>query len=39
MYEAKSGGDLFGNLYTEPVRLEVFLRAMTGMTTPIADAL
>src|SRR5215475_11434938 len=37
--EAKSGGDLFGNLYTDPVRLEGFLRAMTGMTTPVADAL
>jgi hypothetical protein len=37
--EAKSGGDLFGNLYTDPVRLEGFLRAMTGITTPVADAL
>jgi len=37
--EAKSGGDLFGNLYTDPVRLEGFLRAMTGLTTPVADAL
>jgi len=37
--EAKSGGDLFGNLYTDPLRLEGFLRAMTGITTPVADAL
>jgi O-methyltransferase/methyltransferase family protein len=37
--EAKSGGDLFANLYTDPVRLEGFLRAMTGMTTPVAEAL
>src|SRR5262249_101220 len=36
--EAKSGGDLFANLYTDPVRLEGFLRAMTGITTPIGDA-
>jgi hypothetical protein len=37
--EAKIGGDVSGNLYTDPVRLEGFLRAMTGLTTPIADAL
>jgi len=37
--EAKNGGDMFGNLYTDPVRLEGFLRAMTGLTIPIADAL
>jgi len=37
--EAKSGGDLFTNLYTDPLRLERFLRAMTGMTSPVADAL
>jgi hypothetical protein len=37
--EAKTGGDLFANLYTDPVRLEGFLRAMTGMTAPVADAL
>lgn len=28
--EAKSGGDLFGTLYADPVRLEGFVRAMTG---------
>ena len=27
--EAKHGGDLFANLYTDPARLEGFLRAMT----------
>ncbi len=37
--EAKSGGDLFANLYTDPARLEGFLRAMTGATKPVADAL
>jgi len=37
--EAKSGGDLFANLYRDPVRLEGFLRGMTGITTPVADAL
>src|SRR5262245_25762594 len=37
--EAKSGGDLFPNLYRDPVRLEGFLRGMTGITTPVADAL
>jgi Dimerisation domain/O-methyltransferase domain len=37
--EAKSGGDLFSNLYRDPVRLEGFLRGMTGITTPVADAL
>jgi hypothetical protein len=37
--EAKSGGDLFANLYTDPARLEGFLRGMTGITTPVADAL
>ena len=37
--EAKSGGDLFANLYADPVRLEGFLRGMTGITTPVADAL
>jgi len=30
---------MFGNLYTDPVRLEGFLRAMTRLTTPVADAL
>lgn len=37
--EAKSGGDLFANLYTSPARLEGFLRGMTGLTSPVADAL
>jgi hypothetical protein len=37
--EAKHGGDLFGNLYTDPARLEGFLRAMTGMSLPVAQAL
>ncbi len=37
--EAKTGGDLFSNLYTDPVRLEAFLRAMTGLSTPVANAL
>ena len=37
--EAKSGGDLFGGLLAEPVRLEGFMRAMTGLSSPIADAL
>jgi len=37
--EAKIGRDMFGNLYTDPVRLEGFLQAMTGLTTPVADAL
>jgi Dimerisation domain len=35
--EAKSGGDLFANLYTDPARLEGFLRGMTGITSPVAD--
>ena len=37
--EAKSGGDLFASLYAEPARLEGFLRAMTGQSIPVADAL
>ena len=37
--EAKNGGDLFGNLYADPAKLEGFLRAMTGISTPVADAL
>jgi hypothetical protein len=37
--EAKSGGDLFGHVYTDPLRLEGFLRAMTGMAPPVANAL
>ena len=37
--EAKHGGDLFVNLYADPAALEGFLRAMTGGTRPVADAL
>jgi len=37
--EAKSGGDLFQAIYSDPARLEMFLRGMTGVTTPVADAL
>jgi len=37
--EAKRGGDLFSSLYADPVHLEGFLRAMTGLSTPVADAL
>jgi hypothetical protein len=37
--EAKSGGDLFGSLLTDSARLEGFLRAMTGLSSPVADAL
>ena len=37
--EAKQGGDLFANLYSDPARLEAFLRAMTGQSLPVAHAL
>ena len=37
--EAKRGGDLFGALYADPTRLEGFLRAMTGLSLPVARAL
>jgi hypothetical protein len=37
--EAKQSGDLFANLYTDPARLEGFLRAMTGQSLPVAKAL
>jgi hypothetical protein len=37
--ETKGGGDLFAKLYADPVRLEGFLRAMTGLSAPVADAL
>ncbi len=30
--EAKSGGDLFGNLYRSPAQLESFLKGMTGIS-------
>jgi hypothetical protein len=37
--EAKHGGDLFEGVYADPARLEGFLRGMTGITTPVANAL
>src|SRR5262245_59404358 len=37
--EAKRGGDLFDTLYSDPVRLEQFLSAMTGLSLGIAHAL
>lgn len=37
--EAKYGGDLFAALYADPNRLEGFLRAMTGQSLPVAQAL
>jgi hypothetical protein len=37
--EAKHGGDLFDRLYKDPLRLEQFLAAMTGLTLGIAHAL
>jgi len=37
--EAKHGEDLFDALYTDPARLEGFLRAMTGFSLPVAQAL
>jgi hypothetical protein len=37
--EAKHGGDLFGALYTDPERLESFLRAMGGQALPVARVL
>jgi hypothetical protein len=37
--EAKHGKDLFGALYADPVRLRVFLEAMTGLSLPAARAL
>lgn len=37
--EAKHGGDLFAALYTDPDRLEGFLRAMSGQSLPVARAL
>src|SRR5574341_935778 len=30
--EAKTGGDFFGTLYSDPQRLEGFLKAMTGLS-------
>lgn len=37
--EAKHGGDLFDTLYSNPVRLEQFLSAMTGLSLGIAHAM
>jgi hypothetical protein len=37
--EARHGGDLFGNLYSDPKRLEQFLSAMTGLSLGIAHAM
>ena len=37
--EAKQGGDLFDTLYSDPVRLEQFLAAMTGLSLGIAHAM
>jgi len=37
--EAKHGEDLFRALYSDPARLEGFLRAMTGLSLPVAQAL
>jgi hypothetical protein len=37
--EAKTGGDLFEQLCRDPAALERFLRAMTGISLPVANAL
>ena len=37
--EAKQGGDLFETLYSDPMRLEQFLSAMTGLSLGIAHAM
>lgn len=37
--EARHGGDFFAALYADPVRLEGFLKAMTGLSAPIAAAI
>jgi precorrin-6B methylase 2 len=37
--EAKSGGDLFANLYRSPERLEGFLKSMTGLSLGAARAM
>jgi hypothetical protein len=37
--EAKHGGDFFAALYADPARLEGFLKAMTGLSAPIAAAI
>lgn len=37
--EARTGGDLFGNLYRSPERLEGFLKSMTGLSLGAAHAI
>jgi hypothetical protein len=37
--EAKTGGDLFGALYSDPDRLRLFLQAMTGLSMGTAKAM
>jgi hypothetical protein len=37
--ETKHGGDLFATLYSDPDRLEGFLRAMTAQSLPVAQTL
>ena len=37
--EARHGGDFFATLYADPARLEGFLKAMTGLSAPVAAAI
>ena len=37
--EVKTGGDFFGTLYSDPQRLEGFLKAMTGLSIGAAQAI
>lgn len=37
--EARHGGDFFAALYADPARLEGFLKAMTGLSAPVAAAM
>ncbi|MGE3295664.1 MAG: methyltransferase, partial [Geminicoccaceae bacterium] len=37
--EARHGGDFFAALYADPTRLEGFLKAMTGLSAPVAAAI
>ena len=37
--EAKTGGDLFGNLYRSPEKLQEFLKGMTGLSLGVAHAI
>ena len=37
--EARTGGDFFGALYSDPERLRQFLRAMTGLSTGASTAI